>query len=477
VSPSGRAARYDAVVVGAGPNGLAAAVAIARTGRSVLVREGADTIGGGAKTEALTLPGFRHDVCSAVHPLGIGSPFFRQLPLHAHGLEWIHSPAPFAHPFDDGSVAVLERSVGLTARRLGADAAAYHALMDPLVRGWEPLFAEALGPLRVPRHPFLLGGFGMRSMVPTSTLARFMFRGQHARALLAGSAAHATVRLTRPPSAAFGLVLNTAGHAVGWPIPRGGSQSIADALASYLRSLGGEIVTGAPVTSLDELPPARATLLDLTARQVLRVAGNRLPAGYRGQLERFKQGLGTFKVDWALDAPIPWRSAECARTATLHLGGPLDEMVTNRETEWTGRVAERPFVILCQPTLFDPTRAPPGKHVAWGYCHVPLGSTVDMTERIEAQIERFAPGFRSRILARHSMSPADLEAHNPNLVGGDINGGEITLDQLFTRPAWRLDPYSTPVEGLYICSASTPPGGAVHGLCGWHAARSALRRL
>jgi phytoene dehydrogenase-like protein len=467
---------YDAVVVGAGPNGLAAAIVLARAGLRVLVREAAEEPGGGARTEALTLPGFAHDVCSAVHPLGIGSPFFRRLPLAAHGLEWIQPPAPVAHPFDDGTAVLMERSTAAMEPQLGPDAPAWQALMDPFVARWEQLFADALGPLKVPRHPLLLARFGLAALPSTTWLTRRLFRHSRARALFGGMAAHATLRLSRPPSAAFGMVLGIAGHAVGWPIPRGGSKSITSALVSYFRSLGGALLTGVPVASLDELPPARAVLLDLTPRQILRLGATDLPTGYQAQLERYQYGLGTFKVDWALDAPIPWRAPEAARAATVHLGGTLEEIDRGREQESAGQPAEQPYVLLVQPSLFDPSRAPAGKHVGWAYCHVPNGSTADMTERLEAQVERFAPGFRNRILARHVMRPADLERHNPNLVGGDINGGEATLLQLFFRPALRPIPYATPNPKLFICSSSTPPGGGVHGMGGYYAARIALRR-
>jgi phytoene dehydrogenase-like protein len=468
--------RYDAVVVGAGPNGLAAAIVLARAGLRVLVREAADVPGGSARTEALTLPGFAHDVCSAVHPLGIGSPLFRRLPLAAHGLEWIQPPAAVAHPFDDGTAVVLERSTAAMDRQLGPDAAAWRSLMDPFVTRWQDVFADTLGPLKAPRHPLLLARFGLAALPSTTWLTRRLFRGDRARALFGGIAAHATLSLRRPPSAAFGMILGIAGHAVGWPIPRGGSGNITRALVSYFRSLGGELVTGAPVVSLDELPAARAVLLDLTPRQILRLGATDLPTHYRAELERFEYGLGTFKVDWALDAPIPWRAPEAARAATLHLGGTLEEIDRGRTQEWAGQPAERPYVLVVQPTLFDPSRAPAGKQVGWAYCHVPNGSTFDMTERLEAQVERFAPGFRDRILARHVMRPADLEQHNANLVGGDINGGEATLLQLFFRPTLRPIPYATPNPRLFVCSSSTPPGGGVHGMGGYYAARVALRR-
>ncbi|MGI9148252.1 MAG: phytoene desaturase family protein [Chloroflexota bacterium] len=467
---------YDAVVVGAGPNGLAAAVTLARAGLRVLVREAADTPGGGARTEPLTLPGFAHDVCSAVHPLAIGSPFFRRLPLAKHGLEWIQPPAAVAHPFDDGTAALLERSTADMDRQVGQDAAAWRGLMDPFVSRHEQLFADALGPLKVPRHPLLLARFGLMALQPTTWLTQRLFRESRARALFAGMAAHATLQLGRPPSAAFGMVLGIAGHAVGWPIPRGGSGNITRALVSYLRSLGGVVLTDAPVTSLDELPAGRVVLLDLTPRQILRLGATHLPRGYRAQLEAYQYGLGTFKVDWALDGPIPWRAPQATRAATLHLGGTLEEIDRGRAQEWAGQPAERPYVLLVQPTLFDPSRAPAGKHVGWAYCHLPNASNVDMTARVEAQVERFAPGFRDRILARHVMGPADLERHNPNLIGGDISGGEATLMQLFFRPTIRPVPYATPNPKLFVCSSSTPPGGGVHGMGGYYAARVALRR-
>ncbi len=468
-------ARYDAVVVGSGPNGLAAAITLARSGLRVLVREAAATVGGGTRSEELTLPGFIHDVCSAVHPLGLGSPFFRTLPLDAHGLEWVHPSAPLAHPFDDGSAALLERSLTATGRTLGRDAAAYGRLMAPFVAEWDQLLPELLGPvLHLPRHPVLLARFGRHALRSASVLVRDLFRDEPARALFGGVAGHSVAPLQARPTAAFGLILGLAGHAVGWPVARGGSQRIADALAAYLRTLGGEIETGAPVRALAELPPARAILLDVTPRQMLQLAGDRLPPRYRRRLERFQYGPGVFKIDWALAGPIPWRAAECARAGTVHLAGTLAELERAVAEPWAGKHPERPFVLLTQPTLFDPTRAPPGRHVAWAYCHLPHGSTVDMTERIEAQVERFAPGFRDLILARSTMAADELEARNPNLIGGDIGGGANTLRQTLFRPISGLAPYATPIPGVYLCSASTPPGGGVHGMCGYHAARAAL---
>jgi phytoene dehydrogenase-like protein len=466
-----------AVVVGSGPNGLAAAIAIARQGHSVLVIEGADTAGGGTRSAELTLPGFTHDVCSAVHPMAVASPFFKTLPLAEHGLEWIHPPTPFAHPLDDGTAAVLERSVDATADTLGEDARAYRHLMGPLAKAADGLFSDLLGPFRIPRHPFAAMRFGLRAIRSGTGLANAWFRTDRAKAILAGLAAHSVLPLDRSPVAAITIMLGLAGHAVGWPIPRGGSQKIADALVSYFRSLGGVIETGRPVKSLDELPPAKAVLLDVTPRQLLALTGDKLPGRYRRALERYRYGPGVFKVDWALSGPIPWKAPECRRAGTVHVGGTIEEVAAAEAAPWRGEHAERPFVLLAQPSLCDPTRAPEGKHTAWGYCHVPSGSTTDMTERIEAQIERFAPGFRDLVLARHTMNTAAMEQYNPNYIGGDITGGVNDWWQLFTRPVIRLNPYTTPKRGLYLCSSSTPPGGGVHGMCGYFAAQAALRRM
>ena len=467
----------DAVVVGSGPNGLAAAITLAREGRSVLVLEAEATVGGGMRTAELTLPAFRHDVCSAIHPLVAGSPFFRTLPLTEHGLELVQPPAPLAHPLDGGTAAVLERSLDATAESLGRDGRAYSRLMRPLVERADDLLREILGPLRVPRHPLLLGRFGPPALRSAVGLARAAFEGEPARALFAGMAAHSMVSLDRTATASFSLVLGLLAHAVGWPLTRGGSQQIADALTAHLVSLGGEVQTGRRVESLADVPLARAVLFDVTPRQLVRIAGERLPARYRRGLERYRYGPGSFKLDWALDGPIPWSAEECARAGTVHLGGRLEEIAEAEQTVARGQHPERPYVLLAQQSLFDSSRAPAGRHTAWAYCHVPNGSTVDMTERIEAQIERFAPGFRERVLERSVMTPADLERYNANYVGGDINGGLQDLRQLFARPVARLVPYSTPVPGLYLCSSSTPPGGGVHGMCGYFAARAALRRL
>jgi phytoene dehydrogenase-like protein len=468
---------YDAIVVGSGPNGLAAAIALARTGHSVLVVEAAATIGGGTRTRELTLPGFHHDVCSAIHPMALASPFFRELPLAEHGLEWVHPPLPLAHPLDDGSAAVLDRSVDTTAAGLGSDRGAYQQLMGPLVASADVLFRELVGPFRIPRHPFAALRFGWRAMRSGHHLARHYFRTESARALFAGLTGHAQLPIDMMPSAAIGLMLGLAGHAVGWPMPRGGALRIADALAAYLHSLGGEVRTGWRVDSIDELPRARVILLDVTPRQVLKIAGHKLPASYRRRLSRYRYGMGIFKVDWALSGPIPWKSEACRRAGTLHLGGTLEEITAAERMTWNGAHPDRPYVLVAQPTLFDPSRAPPGRHIGWAYCHVPHGSTLDMTERIEAQMERFAPGFRDLILARHTMNTADVEACNANYIGGDINGGVADIWQILTRPVLSLNPYATPNPRLFICSSSTPPGGGVHGLCGYFAARAALRRL
>jgi phytoene dehydrogenase-like protein len=467
----------DAIVVGAGPNGLAAAITLARAGRSVQVIEAAATAGGGVRSAELTGPGYLHDVCSAIHPMVAGSPFLRELPLAEHGLEMIDPPAPLAHPFDDGTAATLERSVDATATALGPDADAYRRLMAPLADDAERLMTELLGPVvHRPRHPLALARFGVAALRSGSGLARSRFRGRDARGLFAGLAAHSMLPLEAPLSASFGLVLAILAHPVGWPLPRGGSQRIADALASYLASLGGELTTSREVTSLGELPHSRAVLLDLTPRQVLAIAGDRLPDRYRRRLGRYRYGPGVCKVDYALDGPIPWRAEGCARAATVHLGGELDEIAASERAVAAGAHPERPFVLLAQQSLFDPSRAPSGAHTVWAYCHVPNGSGRDVSAAIEAQIERFAPGFRDRITARHVITAPELERYNPNYVGGDINGGLQDLRQLLMRPIPSLVPYSTPAPGVYMCSSSTPPGGGVHGMCGHLAALLALRR-
>lgn len=472
-------ADYDAVIVGSGPNGLAAAITLARAGRSVLVLEGKETIGGGMRTMEYVLPGFRHDVCSAVHPLGIGSPFFHDLPLHEYGLEWVFPELPLVHLLANRAVA-LHRSVDETAAGLAEDGDAYRRLFEPFVADWRILLDEILRPLGIPGRPFLMARFGLKALQPASVLARRTFDGPEAQALFAGLAAHITLPLEKITTAAGGLVLGALAHAVGWPFARGGSQSIANALAACLRSLGGEIHTGVWVRSLSDIPPARAVLFDVTPRQLIDIAGDALPTGYRNRLRGFRHGQGVFKIDWVLSEPIPWRAAVARRAGTLHLGGTLEDIAASERAVWEGRLPDAPYILFAQPSLFDRTRVPPGEataQTAWAYCHVPRGSTADMTAIIERELERHAPGFRDCIIGRHVIRAAEYEAYNPNFIGGDISGGVQDWRQLFTRPVARIDPYATPNPRLYLCSSSTPPGGGVHGMCGYHAARSVLRRF
>jgi phytoene dehydrogenase-like protein len=466
-----------AVVVGSGPNGLAGAIALARAGLDVVVHEASPDVGGGMRTEELTLPGFRHDVCSAIHPLGRSSTGFRELELD---VEWLDSPACVAHPLDDDEAVLLVRGVDETADGLGADADAYRRLVGPVARGWRAVERVVMAPFPLdPRAPLrLLRELGIAraaattraALGPARSVAERSFQTERARALFAGNAAHSMLPLERRPSAGFALTLLVLGHAVGWPFARGGSQALADALAGKLRAYGGEIRTSSPV---DVLPEADVVLCDVSPRELVRLTGSKLPARYARALQRYRHGPGAFKLDWALSGPIPWRDERCARAATVHLGGSFEEIVVSER----GGIVERPFVLLAQPSLWDDTRAPAGHHTAWAYCHVPNGSTADMTGMIEAQVERFAPGFRDRILARSARGPAELEAHNRNLVGGDLNGGIMDLRQLYTRPVIARNPYRTPLTGVYLCSASTPPGGGVHGMCGFGAAKTALADL
>ncbi|HWD87452.1 MAG TPA: NAD(P)/FAD-dependent oxidoreductase [Mucilaginibacter sp.] len=465
---------FDAIIVGSGPNGLAAAILLQQNGLSVLLIEGKDSIGGGMRSAELTLPGFTHDICSAIHPLGAGSPYFQTLPLAAHGLEYIYPEIAAAHPFDDGSAAILKQSIDGTANLLGGDAKAYKHLLKPIVRNWPGMAADVLGPLHFPKHPLDMAAFGLVALQPASSVAK-RFKTERAKGLFAGMAAHSMLPLNKVASAAAALVLMTNGHLKGWPLPKGGTQNLANALASYFVLLGGKIETNAHITSLEQLPSSHAVLFDITPRQLLQIAGHKFSDTYKCQLERYRYGMGVFKVDWALDAPIPFTAEECHRAGTVHIGNTFAEIAASERQNWGRYLPEKPFTLLSQQSLFDNTRAPQGKHTGWAYCHVPNGSTADRTEAIEKQIERFAPGFRERILARHTMNTVQMEEYNPNYIGGDINGGVIDLGQLFTRPALRWSPYCTSAKGLYICSASTPPGGGVHGMCGYYAAKRALK--
>jgi phytoene dehydrogenase-like protein len=467
---------YDVVVVGSGPNGLAAAITMQYAGLSVLLVEAKDTIGGGLRTKELTLPGFKHDICSAVHPLAAGSPFFQQLPLQSYGLDYIYPTIAAAHPFDDGSAAALKKSLEETAAALGADEKQYIHLVKPLLNDWPGLAPDVLGPLHFPNHPAALAKFGMKALLPASVVSKG-FSSEHAKGLWAGMTAHGMQPFTNIASSAIGLVLLVAGHLKGWPVAAGGSQCIADALAAYFVTLGGTIETNFEVQTLGQLPTSDAVLFDLAPRQILQIAGDRFSSFYKWQLKRYRYGMGVFKIDWALDSPIPFTAAECQQAGTVHLGNTYAEIAAGELQTSKGKLVEQPFVLLAQPSLFDASRAPVGKHTAWAYCHVPNGSQADMTTAIEKQVERFSPGFRDTILAKHTMNTVQIQSYNSNYVGGDINGGTIDITQLFTRPAVRLSPYSTAAKGIYICSASTPPGGGVHGMCGYYAAKKALKAI
>ncbi len=471
------AEHFDAVVVGAGPNGLSAAVELGLAGLSVCVLEAKDRIGGGARTMELTEPGFLHDVCSAIHPVGVVSPFFNRIRLAERGVEWVYPPVHAAHPLDDGTAATLLRSLDETAASLGRDGPAYADMMRPFVERADVVFDEIHKPIRFPGHPFLMARFGLLGLRSCESVAKSKFTTERAKALFAGCAAHSLLPLDAPASASFGVVLALAAHAIGWPCARGGSEAIVRALASYVEELGGEIRTSHPVRSMRDVPPSRVVLFDVTPRQLARIADDELPPSYRRKLEGFRYGPGVFKIDWALDGPIPWTAEACGRSATVHVGGTIDEIAASERAANDGTRCERPFVLVTQQSLFDPTRAPEGKQTGWAYCHVPHGSDADMTDAIESQIERFAPGFRDRILARHTISASRYERHNENMVGGDVGGGANDLKQFLARPFPRWDPYATPNERIFMCSSSTPPGGGVHGMCGFWAARSALRRL
>ncbi|SKB36689.1 phytoene desaturase family protein [Daejeonella lutea] len=467
---------YDAVVVGSGPNGLSAAIVLQEAGLSVLLLEAKDTVGGGLRSAELTLPGFIHDVCSAIHPLAAGSPFFNKLPLQQQGLKYVYPKIAAAHPFDDGSSALLQGSVDETAAALGEDGSAYADLLAPLVKSWPAMAPDVLAPLHFPKHPLDMAAFGLNALRSATSLAD-KFKTAKARGLWAGMAAHSIQPLSNLATSAIGLVLLATGHLKGWPAPVGGSIQIANALAGYFLSLGGKIQTGVHVRAMSDVPTAKAILFDLTPKQILDIAGERFSPLYKWQLERYRYGMGVFKIDWALDGPIPFKSTEAREAGTVHLGNTLEEIASNELGTSRGQHVEKPFVLLAQQSLFDSSRAPAGKHTALAYCHVPNGSTVDMTAAIENQVERFAPGFKDLILAKHTMNTKEVEAYNPNYIGGDINGGVIDLAQLFTRPALRPSPYRTSSKGIYICSSSTPPGGGVHGMCGYHAAKQTLKDI
>lgn len=475
--PLPSATDYDAVIIGSGPNGLAAAITLSRNGWKTLVVEAAETPGGGMRTKELTLPGFHHDVCSAVHPTAVASPFFQSLNLEEYGLRWIHPEVPLAHPLENGRAAVLHRSVDVTADALGRDGVAYRLLFEWLTEHAGDLYLDVFTPLSLPRHPLVMARFGMAAMLPAALLAGAAFRGDEARALFAGNAAHSVLPLEHVFTAAVAMMLQTSAHAVGWPVAVGGSQNIANALVSKLQALGDRVHCGWNVQTLKELPKARVYLFDTSPRVMTRIAGDALPTGYVNRLHRYQHGPGVFKVDYALNGPVPWLNPACRKAGTVHVGGTLEDIRASELDAYEGRHSEQPFVLVSQQSVCDPSRAPVGKQTLWAYCHVPAGSTRDMESVITAQIERYAPDFRDTILATHTFNCPQMEAYNQNYIGGDIVGGMANWKQLMTRPVASLCPYATPNPKIYLCSASTPPAGGVHGMCGWNAATAVLKRV
>lgn len=468
---------FDVAVIGSGPNGLSAAIELAANGLKVIVFEAKDTAGGAVRSASLTLPGFVHDSGSAVHPMAMASPFFRSLPLAAHGLTWLTPAAAVAHPFDNGTAIVLHRSIEDTARELGRDGNAYRHLISPLTASWDTLSLDLLGNMRSVRHPAILAKFGIHALASARDMIESNFQEERTAGFFAGLCAHSVIPLEMPFSSAIGLVLCAAGHITGWPVPAGGSGNITSALCSYLQSLGGRVETGHHIKTLSDIAGIRTFFFDTSPRDMAAICEGSLQDGYIKAMRRYRYGPGVFKMDWALSGPIPWKDEACKTACTVHLGSSYAEIAAAERAAWDGRVTSRPFVLLAQPCLADSSRAPAGFQTAWAYCHVPNGCNFDMSAYIEAQIERFAPGFSDLILARYKSSPSDLEAGNPNLIGGDITGGAQTSCQLLCRPVCRLDPYSTPADNIYICSASTPPGAGVHGMCGYHAARAYLKKL
>lgn len=467
----------DAIIIGSGPNGLAAAIELARNGKKVRVVEASKTIGGGTRTAELTLPNFHHDYCSAAHPMGVLSPYLKTLPLEKYGLEWIYPKASVAHPLDDEPAIILSKSIEETANNLGVDGKRWKKLFEYFVKNGDHLLADSLKPLGIPKHPFLLARFGLNALWPATTFAKAKFKGKRAKALFAGCAGHSVLPLDFYFTSALGMMFSLTAHLVDWPVAKGGSASITKAMAAYFKDLGGEIQTEFLVKHLKELPAAKAYLFDTDPKQLAEIAGDELPNSYKKRLLKYNYGPGAFKVDWALDGPIPWKDPRCLDASTVHIGGTMEEIAKSERMAWEGKHCDQPYLILCQQSQFDPTRAPAGKHTGYAYCHVPHGSTKDMTDAIENQIERFAPGFKELILAKHKTNSANFYQYNPNYFGGAITGGAADISQLFTRPVARLDPYATPNPKLFICSAATPPGGGVHGMCGYWAARSVLSNI